>query len=175
MKFTPSSTARRKTFFAFSRSLGSSQIPSPVIRIAPKPNRLTIRSPPIANVPLAFAFTSVVLVVVIPLSDAGCRAKVHRFALFQNFYLSLNAEPNRFGFEAFQRFVHRLPAQPKGAIVHWDHLFCAEVDKSAYSLFGIGVDRAMAIRKIGSDRQQRQLGFQASANLAKAVEVSRLP
>src|SRR5438874_6709444 len=50
MKFTPSSTARRKTFFAFSRSGGQPQIPSPVNRIAPKPSRLTNKSPPSWNV-----------------------------------------------------------------------------------------------------------------------------
>src|SRR5437762_9791628 len=50
MKLTPSSTARRKTFFAFSRSGGQPQIPSPVNRIAPKPSRLTTRSPPNKNV-----------------------------------------------------------------------------------------------------------------------------
>src|SRR4029453_2652099 len=50
MKLTPSSTARRKTFFAFSRSGGQPQIPSPVKRIAPKPSRLTKRSPPNSNV-----------------------------------------------------------------------------------------------------------------------------
>src|SRR5437870_574925 len=50
MKLTPSSTARRKTFFAFSRSGGQPQIPSPVKRIAPKPSRLTKRSPPNRNV-----------------------------------------------------------------------------------------------------------------------------
>src|SRR5438034_4048281 len=52
MKLTPSSTARRKTFFAFSRSGGQPQIPSPVKRIASKPSRLTKRSPPNKNVPL---------------------------------------------------------------------------------------------------------------------------
>src|SRR6059058_5988554 len=46
MKLTPSSTARRKTFFAFSRSGGHPQIPSPVRRIAPNPSRFTVRSPP---------------------------------------------------------------------------------------------------------------------------------
>src|SRR5438128_12648451 len=50
MKFTPSSTARRKTFFAFSRSGGQPQIPLPVNRIAPNPSRLTNKSPPSWNV-----------------------------------------------------------------------------------------------------------------------------
>src|SRR5206468_11695514 len=50
MKFTPNSSARRKTFFAFSRSGGQPQIPSPVRRIAPNPSRLTNRSPPSRNV-----------------------------------------------------------------------------------------------------------------------------
>src|SRR5207249_11668163 len=50
MKLTPSSSARRKTFFAPSRSGGQPQIPSPVNRIAPNPSRLTSRSPPSRNV-----------------------------------------------------------------------------------------------------------------------------
>jgi hypothetical protein len=50
MKLTPSSTARRKTFLAFSRSGGQPHIPSPVSRIAPNPSRLTNRSPPSRNV-----------------------------------------------------------------------------------------------------------------------------
>src|SRR5207247_2030153 len=50
MKLTSSSTARRKTFFAFSRSGGQPQIPSPVNRIAPNPSRLTNKSPPSWNV-----------------------------------------------------------------------------------------------------------------------------
>src|SRR5207248_10836428 len=39
-----------KTLFAFSRSGGQPQIPSPISRIAPKPSRLTNRSPPNLNV-----------------------------------------------------------------------------------------------------------------------------
>src|SRR5258708_3437818 len=50
MKLTPSSTARRKTFFAFSRTGGQPQILSPVNRIAPNPSRLTNRSPPNKNI-----------------------------------------------------------------------------------------------------------------------------
>src|SRR5271168_2753222 len=46
MKLTPSSTARLTTRLQFSASFGSSQTPSPTIRIAPKPRRLTSRSPP---------------------------------------------------------------------------------------------------------------------------------
>src|SRR5437899_2347208 len=55
MKLTPSSTARRKTFFAFSRSGGQPQIPSPVNRIAPNPSRSTVISPPNRNVDLVAA------------------------------------------------------------------------------------------------------------------------
>src|SRR5207237_3577420 len=43
---TPSSTARRRTLSTLSRSGGQPQPPSPIIRIAPKPSRLTGRSPP---------------------------------------------------------------------------------------------------------------------------------
>src|SRR3984885_11392358 len=55
MKLTPNSIARRKTLSASLRSLGSPQIPSPVMRIAPYPSRLTVRSPPSAKVPAASA------------------------------------------------------------------------------------------------------------------------
>src|SRR4029453_7012520 len=51
MKLTPSSIARRNTAFASSRSAGGPQMPSPVIRMAPKPRRLTVRSPPTSIVP----------------------------------------------------------------------------------------------------------------------------
>src|SRR6266508_45421 len=67
MKLTPSSRARRKTFFAPSRSGGQPQIPSPVNRIAPKPSRLTNRSPPSRNVLL-------LLMLMLPLaSGTGAR------------------------------------------------------------------------------------------------------
>src|SRR3954447_4785797 len=55
MRLTPKSTVRLSTFFAFSRSGGHPQIPSPVRRIAPNPSRLTVRSPPIFQVELALA------------------------------------------------------------------------------------------------------------------------
>src|SRR3954447_17532826 len=51
MKFTPSSTARRSTRRHSSGSSGSPQIPRPVRRIAPKPSRFTLSSPPMSNVP----------------------------------------------------------------------------------------------------------------------------
>src|SRR5258706_12070353 len=46
MKLTPSSTAGRRTASAEAGSFGGPQIPSPVIRIAPKPIRRTVSSPP---------------------------------------------------------------------------------------------------------------------------------
>src|SRR5687768_3126520 len=55
MKLTPSSTARRRTVFASSRSAGGPQIPSPVIRIAPNPRRRTSSSRPRVRVPAADA------------------------------------------------------------------------------------------------------------------------
>src|SRR5438309_5564765 len=59
MKFTPRSTARRRTRTASSGSRGGPQTPGPVMRIAPKPSRTTGRSPPILNVPLSLAGRSV--------------------------------------------------------------------------------------------------------------------
>src|SRR5437660_254845 len=68
MKLTPSSTARRRTFFAFSRSGGQPQIPSPVNRIAPNPSRFTNRSPPSRNVLL-------LLMLMLPLAS-GTAARI---------------------------------------------------------------------------------------------------
>src|SRR3954449_12674465 len=55
MWLTPSSTARRSTACAVSTSSGRPQIPGPVRRMAPKPRRLTSRSPAIVKVPEAVA------------------------------------------------------------------------------------------------------------------------
>src|SRR3989440_4692993 len=55
MKLTPSSTARRRTAIAAAGFLGGPQIPSPVIRMAPKPRRCTVSSPPSEIVPLEAA------------------------------------------------------------------------------------------------------------------------
>src|SRR5438876_2588380 len=70
MKLTPSSTARRKTFFAFSRSGGQPQIPSPVRRMAPNPRRLTNRSPPNKNV------SSLLLVLALVAATIFCKPPV---------------------------------------------------------------------------------------------------
>src|ERR1700721_1083634 len=51
----PSATTRGRVAVACSRLGGSPQIPEPVIRIAPKPRRLTVRSPPTSMVPAAAA------------------------------------------------------------------------------------------------------------------------
>src|ERR1039458_1432537 len=55
MKLAPNSTARRRTAIAAARSFGGPQIPSPVRRIAPKPRRLTVSSPPSSIVPAVAA------------------------------------------------------------------------------------------------------------------------
>src|SRR5215217_2838449 len=52
----PSSSVRRSTLKAACGSSGSPQTPGPHRRIAPKPRRLTARSPPTWNVPAAEAF-----------------------------------------------------------------------------------------------------------------------
>src|SRR5713226_113279 len=61
MKLMPSSRTRRSTRLHSSRSAGSPQIPSPVMRIAPKPKRLTGRSPPMSMVPASAALMVVVV------------------------------------------------------------------------------------------------------------------
>src|SRR5262245_25070574 len=66
MKLTPNSTARRRTASAPALSLGGPQIPSPVIRIAPKPRRWTESSPPKDTSPaelaeIFFSFATVLL------------------------------------------------------------------------------------------------------------------
>src|ERR1700726_1770641 len=61
MKLMPSSNARRSTRLHSSRSAGSPQMPSPVIRMAPNPNRLTGMSPPMSIVPASAAVTVLVV------------------------------------------------------------------------------------------------------------------
>src|SRR5437588_8331262 len=61
MRFTPSSTARRSTRIASSRSRGSPHTPGPGNRMVPNPRRWTTRSPPRAKVPLAVAGRSLVV------------------------------------------------------------------------------------------------------------------
>src|SRR5476649_1457959 len=51
MKSTPLATTWRSSAIAPLRSGGSPHIPRPVMRIAPKPIRATVRSPPIVIVP----------------------------------------------------------------------------------------------------------------------------
>src|SRR5215213_8206447 len=55
MKSTPSSGRRFSTACTFSGSFAGPQTPSPTMRIAPYPRRVTSRSPPILNVPDAAA------------------------------------------------------------------------------------------------------------------------
>src|SRR3954469_23480323 len=55
MRLTPRATVRFRSFFAFSRSGGHPQMPSPVTRMAPNPSRLTVKSPPIFQVDPAAA------------------------------------------------------------------------------------------------------------------------
>src|ERR1700680_4699118 len=78
MKLTPSSIARRSTRRASSGSLGSPQIPLPVILIAPKPSLWIGRSPPIAKVPLAAAL--LVVAVLIQGNRLSSRVKVSEFS-----------------------------------------------------------------------------------------------
>jgi hypothetical protein len=55
MKLTSRATAWRSVALARSRSGGSPRCPGPVIRMAPKPSRLTVRSPPMPIVPAVVA------------------------------------------------------------------------------------------------------------------------
>src|SRR5580700_11352289 len=61
MKLTPRSTARRRVLIEASWSLGGPQMPGPVMRMAPKPRRLTVRSPRL-TVPAAAALGAAVVV-----------------------------------------------------------------------------------------------------------------
>src|SRR5258708_13200310 len=69
MKSTLSSIARRSAAFACSRFGGSPQMPSPVTRIAPKPRRCTVRSPPMLIVPAADASGCPLIDILLSLSD----------------------------------------------------------------------------------------------------------
>src|SRR2546428_5475305 len=56
----PSSSVRRRTRLHSSRSAGSPQMPAPVRRMAPKPKRFTVKSPPRSIVPASAALMVVV-------------------------------------------------------------------------------------------------------------------
>src|SRR5271166_3696031 len=64
MKFTSSSTARRRTASAPGRSFGGPQMPSPVRRIAPYPRRCTEISPPNEIFPALLAESSFLFMIV---------------------------------------------------------------------------------------------------------------
>src|SRR4029077_21244180 len=78
IKFAPSSTARRNTLSAFSRSGGQPQIPSPVSRIAPNPSRLTDKSPPILKLDLSLADAAAKSVAALPAKSDAPPASVAR-------------------------------------------------------------------------------------------------
>src|ERR1700722_15329534 len=85
IKLTPSSTARRSTRRTSSGSLGSPQIPFPVIRMAPKPSLWIGKSPPIVKVPLAAAL--MVANVVIQVNGLTSPPKVSRLSPCYNILL----------------------------------------------------------------------------------------
>src|SRR5690606_14413838 len=70
---TPSSTARRRTAIASSRRRGAGSQGIPVRRIAPRPIRLTVRSPS-CQVPAALA-SRVVVVMVVPFGGGSDRER----------------------------------------------------------------------------------------------------
>src|SRR6476660_4519243 len=92
MKLMPSSTTRRSVAMAWSRLGGSPQIPGPVIRMAPNPSRLTVRSPPTSMVPAAAA--------------VGCAST--RYLLLVT--VSLSRLPPRTGAGGRRRAVATVPA-----------------------------------------------------------------
>jgi len=58
--------------------------------------------------------------------------------------------------------------------VHGNHDVCLQVQKGPESLFGAGVDGAVAIREVGADGEQGNVGVEAACDLGKAVEVCRV-
>src|SRR2546429_4137395 len=92
MKLTPSSTARRRTAIAAAGFLGGPQIPSPVIRMAPKPRRLTVSSPPSEIVPLEaadkpFVFLIFSLIVILQSSFCVLRSVVDAICILRQLSL----------------------------------------------------------------------------------------
>src|SRR4051794_738044 len=75
MRLIPRSTARRSTAMASSWSFGGPQMPSPVMRMAPKPRRRTVRSPKV-KVPTVVSSRAIVeaMVGVLPPTGAQCSA-----------------------------------------------------------------------------------------------------
>ena len=96
---------------------------------------------------------------------------MHGFALFEDFYLVFNIEPDGFCGKSFDGFIHGLAAEAEGSVVHGNHLFGAELYEAADGLFGAGVHGAVSVREIGAYGEQGDLGMETVADLAEAVEV----
>src|SRR6266481_3097090 len=94
IKLTPSSIARRRTAIAAAGSLGGPQIPSPVIRMAPKPRRLTVSSPPSETFPPLAADRLVVFPFIFTLQKYLCTfARSDYFVNFTPRCASSNPDP----------------------------------------------------------------------------------
>ena len=74
------------------------------------------------------------------------------------------------GEEASEGLVHGLVAEAEGVVVHWDHGLCSEVDEGLERFFGTGVDGAIAVRGIGSDGEQGDVGVEAAGDFLEAGE-----
>src|ERR1700761_4605897 len=70
-----------------------------------------------------------------------------------------------------QRLIHWLAAKPEGVVMHRHHRLRAQVKKGLERLFRAGVYGAVAVRKVGPDGQQGDLGLQTSSDLKEAWKV----
>ena len=94
-----------------------------------------------------------------------------RVTLAQNLHALHQPAPLGVGHQPHRRLFHRLAPQRKRAVVHRHHHARPQVDKRLQCLFRACVHRAVVIREVRADRQQRRLRLQPAANLVKAVEV----
>src|SRR3954453_10322744 len=139
MKFTPSSTARCSTRLHSSGSSGSPQTPSPVSRMAPKPSRWTVSSPPMSKLPAAAAIGSCV----VSLMSAPLPGSTERYA-WQHPGLMDSDRFTASGFPALdragdaERYVQYLDAQ--AATPFWKKAKRATIDALALPHGGTALD-----------------------------------
>src|SRR5262245_61075147 len=140
MKLTPSSVARRRTASAAAGSLGGPQIPSPVMRMAPKPRRRTASSPPSKTLALELASRLPVCLFIYVLQSIPSYWVRDRQQLYQQVSFGMlpatNGEETTFQFRISEILALRVRDENLVSIFRKESIFRHEVRATGSSLAG---------------------------------------
>src|ERR1700687_3261859 len=120
MKLISSSTTRRRTANAPLRSLGGPQMPSPVRRIAPKPNPCTAISPPSETSPATLAESCFLFTNDLPTFPLVCATSLSHEALAA----CVSEHPRSFG------GASRIPLRSRSSLKYalWNECVAADME-----------------------------------------------